>query len=95
MARFRAVVELALACAAVAGCAISWSGVRSTVPVAPVADGQPVTMSVIYDPSLLLVTLLLATAAGMLAVVGVARLRRAGHRTRFQDANQASSPGSC
>lgn len=95
MARFRAVVELALACAAVAGCAISWSGVRSTVPVAPVADGQPVTMSVVYDPSLLLLTLLLATAAGMLAVVGVARLRRAGQRTRVQDANQVSSPGSC
>lgn len=76
MARFRAVVELALAFAAVAGCAISWSGVRSTVAVAPVADGQPVTTSVVYDPSLLLLALLLATAAGMLAVVGVARLRR-------------------
>lgn len=95
MARFRAVVELALACAAVTGCAISWSGVRSTVPVAPVADGQPVTTSVVYDPSLLLLTLLLATAAGMLAVVGVARLRRAGQRTQVQDANQVSSPGSC
>jgi hypothetical protein len=95
MTRFRAVVELALACAAVAGCAISWSGVRSTVPVAPVADGQPVTMSVSYDPSLLLLTLLLATAAGMLTVIGVARLRRAGKRTRSQDASQVSSPGSC
>jgi NO-binding membrane sensor protein with MHYT domain len=80
MARFRAVVELALACAAAAGCAISWAGVRSTVAVAPVATGQPVTTSVVYDPSLLLLTLLLATAAGMLAVVGVARLRRAGRR---------------
>jgi hypothetical protein len=78
MARFRAVVELVLACAAVAGCAVSWSGVRSSVSVAPVAQGQPVTTSVVYDPSLLLLTLLLATAAGMLAVVGVARLRRAG-----------------
>ncbi len=77
MARFRAFLELALACAAVVGCAISWSEVRSTVAVAPVADGQPVTTSVVYDPPLLLLTLLLATAAGMLAVVGVARLRRA------------------
>jgi hypothetical protein len=76
MARFRAFIELALACAAVVGCAISWSGVRSTVAVAPVANGQPVTTSVVYDPALLLLTLLLATAAGMLAVVGVARLRR-------------------
>jgi hypothetical protein len=80
MARFRAVVELLLACAAVAGCAIAWSMVRSTVAVAPVIKGQPVTSSVVYDPSLLLVTLLLATAAGMLAVVGTARLLRAGRR---------------
>ena len=80
MARFRAIVELLLACAAVAGCAISWSAVRSTVTVAPVAEGQPVTTSVVYDPSLLLLTLLLATAAGMLAVVGTARLRRVVRR---------------
>jgi hypothetical protein len=78
MVRFRAFIELALACAAALGCAASWSAVRSTVPVAPVADGQPVTTSVVYDPRLLLLTLLLATAAGILAVVGVARLRRAG-----------------
>jgi NO-binding membrane sensor protein with MHYT domain len=51
--------------------------VRSTIAVAPVAKDQPVTTSVVYDPSLLLLTLLFATAAGMLAVVGVARLRRA------------------
>lgn len=78
MARFRAYVELALACAAVLGCAASWSGVRSTAPVAPVAEGQPATTAVVYDPQLLLLTLLLATAAGMLAVIGVARLRRVG-----------------
>jgi hypothetical protein len=78
MARFRAFVELVLAAAAVLGCATSWSAVRSTVQVAPVAEGQPVTTSVVYDPQLLLLTLLLATAAGILAVVGVARLRRAG-----------------
>ena len=79
-ARFRAIVELLLACAAVAGCAISWSAVRSTVAVAPVMKGQPVTTAVVYDPSLLLLTLLLATAAGMLAVVGTARLRRVVRR---------------
>lgn len=76
-ARSRAVVELSLAAAAVVGCALSWSQVRSTVPVAPVAEGQPVTMSVVYDPPLLLLTLLLATVSGVLAVVGTARLRRA------------------
>jgi hypothetical protein len=78
MARLRAVVELVVACTAAVGCAISWLGVRSTVAVAPVIAGQPVTTSVVYDPPLLLLTLLLATAAGMLAVVGTARLRRAG-----------------
>ncbi|ORV98004.1 hypothetical protein [Mycobacterium kyorinense] len=73
----RAVVELALACVSVFGCAAAWSQVRSTVSVAPVLDGQPVTTSVVYDPPLLLLTLLLATLAGVLAVVGLANLRRA------------------
>jgi hypothetical protein len=78
MARWRAVVELLLACAAAVGCAASWSAVRTTVAVAPIVKDQPATTSVIYDPSMLLVTLLLAAVAGMLAVVGIARLRRTG-----------------
>lgn len=81
MARFRAVVELLLACAAVVGCAFSWSAVRTTVTVAPILKDQPATTSVVYDPTMLLVTLLLAAAAGMLAVVGIARLRRTGRVT--------------
>lgn len=72
----RAVVELMAACAAAAGCALSWLNVRSTVSVAPITDGEPSTTSVVYDPPLLLLTLLLATVAGVLAVVGAARLRR-------------------
>jgi hypothetical protein len=40
-----------------------------------------VTPAVVYDPSLLLLTLLLATAAGMLLVVGIARLRRVARPT--------------
>ncbi|KAA8970168.1 hypothetical protein [Mycobacterium sp.] len=76
-ARSRAVVELGVAGLAVLGCGLAWSGVRSTVAVAPVTDGQPATTSVAYDPQLLLLTLMLATAAGVLAVVGGARLRRA------------------
>ena len=80
MARLHAVVELVVAFAAAVGCAISWSGVRSTVAVAPVISGQPVTTSVVYHPPLLLFTLLLATAAGVLTVVGTARLRRVGRR---------------
>ncbi len=76
-AGIRAAVELGLACAAAAGCAVSWPLVRSTVPVAPVADGEPVTISVSYEPQLLLLTLLLAAVAGVLGVVGSAGLRRA------------------
>jgi hypothetical protein len=78
MARVRGVVELLLACAAAVGCAASWSAVRATIAVAPVLKDSPATTSVTYDPSMLLVTLLLAAVAGMLAVVGIARLRRAG-----------------
>lgn len=77
--RVRAAGELGLAGAAVLGCAQSWLQVRSTVLVAPVTDGEPVTSSVRYDPQQLLLTLLLAATAGVLAVVGSARLRRAHH----------------
>ncbi len=72
----RSLVELALACAALAGAGVSWSRSHHTVGVAPIADGQPVTTSVVYDPQLLLLTLLLLTSAGVLAVVGIARRRR-------------------
>ena len=74
--RYRALVELVLACAALAGAGVSWSHARHTVGVAPVADGQPSTSSLVYDPQQLLLTMLLATLAGVLAVVAAARLRR-------------------
>jgi hypothetical protein len=73
----RAATELVLAAAAALGCALSWSRVRSTVLVAPIIDGEPVTTSVEYDPRLLLLALLLAAVAGVLGVIGAARLRRA------------------
>ncbi|ORB73968.1 hypothetical protein [Mycobacterium scrofulaceum] len=72
----RALIELLLACAALAGAAVSWSRSHHTVAVAPIADGQPFTSSMVYDPQLLLLTLLLLTGAGVLAVVGTARHRR-------------------
>lgn len=75
-ARLRAVLQLALAGAALLGCAAAWSRVTSTVAVAPVADGQPVTTSVVYHPPLLFLALLLATAAGALAVTGATALWR-------------------
>jgi len=41
-----------------------------------VLDGEPQTVSVVYSPPLLVLSLVLATAAGVLAVLGIARLRR-------------------
>nr|WP_231984950.1 hypothetical protein [Mycobacterium sp. E796] len=73
---FRAVVLLTLACAALAGAGVAWVHARHTVRVAPIADGQPFTTSLVYNPQLLLLALVLVTAGGVLAVLGVARLRR-------------------
>lgn len=78
--RIWAAVELALAAAAMVGCVLSGAQVRSTVAVAPILDGQPVTTSVVYDPPMLLLTLLLAAMAGVLAVVGAARVWRSRPR---------------
>ncbi|AMC58002.1 transmembrane protein [Mycobacterium tuberculosis variant microti] len=89
--------ELFLACAALAGSAASWSRTRSTVAVAPVIDGQPVTLSVVYHPQPLVLTLLLATIAGVLSVVGTARLRRAraGLNAHPDGLNQRPPGGWC
>jgi hypothetical protein len=72
----RALVELGVACAALIGAVVSWLRSHHTVAVAPIADGQPFTTSTVYDPQLLLLTLLLLTSAGVLAVVGAARRHR-------------------
>ncbi len=76
MSGTRHVVQLILAVAAVAGAALCWSHVRSWVDVAPVTEGQPATVSVVYNPPLMMVAWLLATTAGVLAVLGVTGLRR-------------------
>ncbi|MFN8102327.1 MAG: hypothetical protein U0Q20_12130 [Mycobacterium sp.] len=72
----RAVVQLILAVAAVAGCVWSWLAAQSPAVVAPVAEGQPSTTSILYDPALVALALVLAGVAGVLAVLGVANLRR-------------------
>ena len=72
----RALTKLGLACAALVGAGVSWGHARHMVGVAPVADGQPFTTSLVYDPKQLLLTMVLVTTAGVLAVVGVARLWR-------------------
>ncbi|HUO37796.1 MAG TPA: hypothetical protein VMU34_08135, partial [Mycobacterium sp.] len=61
--------------AAAVGCVVSWLQSRSTVEVAPIATGEPTTTSITYYAPLLVLALVLATLAGILAVVGAARLR--------------------
>jgi hypothetical protein len=75
----RARIELVLAVLAAVGSVVSWLAASMTVVVAPVLNGEPQTVSLVYSPPLLVLALLLATAAGVLAVLGIARLRR---RTR-------------
>lgn len=70
------VIQLAFAVAAATGAVLCWRGVTSLVDVAPVTEGQPATVSVVYDPPLMILTWLLATGAGVLAVLGGAGLRR-------------------
>lgn len=76
MNRGRHIVQLLLAVAAAAGAVLAWLAVKSVVDVAPVSEGQPATVSVVYDPPLMVLVWLLATTAGVLTVLGVAGLRR-------------------
>lgn len=70
------IAQLALAVVAFAGAVLCWLNITSSVDVPPVTDGQPATVSVVYDPTLMLLAWLLATTAGVLTVYGVAGLRR-------------------
>lgn len=69
-------MQLVLAVVAAVGAALCWSQVRSLVDVPPITDGEPATVSVVYDPPLMFLAWLLATVAGVLIVLGVAGLRR-------------------
>jgi NO-binding membrane sensor protein with MHYT domain len=74
-------VQLLLAVAAAVAAVLSWAQVQSLVDVAPVTEGQPATISAVYDPPMMVLTLVLATAAGVLAVLGIAGLRRGNRIT--------------
>ena len=74
-------MQLVLATLTLIGAALSWLQVRSIVDVSPIADGQPATTSVVYSPPMMTLTMLLATVAGVLIVLGVAGLIR-GRRAR-------------
>jgi hypothetical protein len=71
-----AALTLLLAVVAAAGCVVTWLGASTTVLVPPVLEGEPQTTSVVYSAPLLGLSLLLATAAGVLLVLGITRLRR-------------------
>lgn len=72
----RAVVELAVAVVAAVGCVLSWIAAVTPIEVAPVLDGEPATTAISYSSPLLVLALALAGLAGVLAVLGIARLRR-------------------
>lgn len=76
----RHVIQVLLAAAAATGAVLCWRGVTSLVDVPPVTEGQPATVSVVYDPPLMFAVLVLATGAGVLAVLGVAGLVRRGRQ---------------
>jgi hypothetical protein len=75
--RLRAIIELVLAAAALVGCAVSWLAAKSTADVAPIVAGEPSKTSNVYDPTLMTLSLLLVTFAGVLLVIGVTHWRRA------------------
>lgn len=72
----RHTVQLVLALAAVVGAAFCWPQISRTVDVAPVTDGEPATVSVVYHPPMMLLVWLLLTSAGVLTVLALAGLRR-------------------
>lgn len=73
-------VQLALAVTAAVAAVLCWQQVTSLVDIAPVTDGQPATVSVVYNPRLMFAVWLLAVAAGVLAVLGSAGLLRRRRR---------------
>ncbi len=77
----RVTIELVLAGVAAAGSVWSWLVSQTIVTAAPILEGEPQTTSVAYSPPLLFLMLLLATVAGVLAVDGIARLRREPRRS--------------
>lgn len=74
--RRTALVQLVLAAAALAGAVAGWLAAGSPEQVPPIMDGQPTLSTTVYYAPLLVLALALLTAAGVLAVLGITRLRR-------------------
>ena len=62
--------------AVIAAAVLCWLQVTSLVDVPPIIEGEPATVSVVYDPPLMMLSWVLATVGGVLAVLGVAGLLR-------------------
>jgi len=93
----RPVVELVAAVVGAAAAVWCWFGAQTIVTVAPILPGEPQTTSIAYSPPMLVLMLLLATAAGVLAVVGLAGLIKGGRvgraaARRATDPTSASDP---
>ncbi|MGU3501226.1 hypothetical protein [Mycobacterium sp. C31M] len=72
-----AMIQLVAAVVALIGSVLSWVASSSVEKLPPILEGEPAMMTVIYYPPLIVLSLALATAAGVLAVLGVVRLRAA------------------
>ena len=70
-----ALIQLVVAGLALVGAIASWLAAGSTEKVPPILEGQPEMTTVVYYPPLVLLALAQLTAAGVLAVLGVAKLR--------------------
>ncbi len=73
--RRTALIQLVLAGLALVGAVASWLAAGSREKVPPILEGQPEMTTMVYYPPLIVLALVLLTAAGVLAVLGVARLR--------------------
>ena len=74
--RRRAILELILAALFLAAAVWSALNVRSVVDVAPIIEGERATTSIAYDPPMLVLTLMLITAAAVLVILGMTQWRR-------------------
>ncbi|MEU0496636.1 hypothetical protein [Mycobacterium sp. NPDC006124] len=72
----RAVLELVLAAVAAVGCVLSWLAAKSSAVAAPVIASEPSMPTVTYDPSFIVLAMVLLVVAAVFAVLGIARLRR-------------------
>jgi hypothetical protein len=75
-ARNRAIAELGVAVVAAIGTVACWLAAGTAVATTPVLASEPSKITMAYSPSMIALAFILATLAGVLAVVGVARLRR-------------------